>query len=307
VRLCHLVLAGLLLVASSSVAQQRPQCTEQGWYRRTCDRAWDFAIAGNKAGDVFYGCAAHTYNVYGGDGAMYSILDQCHEGQGCTGESGTYPRPADGLAAAVWDSYYKAPDAQARRERFGYFNPSFKIPQGVQRYTFFDLFGVTPLAQQATISRSYGCSGAPVGTPTPFRDTRTPTARRTLTGPPSPGGCPGGVPCTRLTPTVKPSTFPTRTNTAVRPTPVPVQTVPPPSTRVPSMPPSRVTLTAIPPASSSPTPIDPTSPTTTPGPGSSIGLVAILSGAALAAVAGIVKAFRWTVAKVKSMFTEGRR
>ena len=163
-----------VLLASVASAQptgpNSPQCTNPGWYQRSCDFNWNFAIPGNLTGHTFQGCSAHTLYIYDEDGATYAILDQCPVG--CTGTMGTYPKPDHpGAALTLWNHYYTDPNAQAYRQTFGYNNPSFQIPTGVQHYTFIPLSQVQPPSQRAALAAAYGCV---VTTPTPVGPTPTP-------------------------------------------------------------------------------------------------------------------------------------
>jgi len=172
---CKLGLALAFLFAASVASAQptgpnSPQCTNPGWYQRSCDFNWNFAIPGNLTGHTFQGCSAHTLYIYDEDGATYAILDQCPVG--CTGTMGTYPKPDHpGAALTLWNHYYTDPNAQAYRQTFGYNNPSFQIPTGVQHYTFIPLSQVQPPSQRAALAAAYGCV---LTTPTPFGPTPTP-------------------------------------------------------------------------------------------------------------------------------------
>ena len=222
----------LLVTAVATLAQARPQCTGRGWYLRADSTAqypvWDYTDP-SKAGQWFQGLGAHSRVTYGGDGVQYAILDQCHADQGCTGLVGTYRRPADPIAGADWDHFYTAPDAQARRQSFGYYNAAFQIPTGLQSYVLHTLAELPP-GFQYSLGTAYGCPNItplPTGTKAPTVNalTRTPTKRPP---PPTVNPCavlPGGI----CPPT---AAAPTRTKTSV---PIPA-TQPPAPTSAPAPP-----------------------------------------------------------------------
>jgi len=282
-KLCRLMIALVaIFFALPAAAADRPQCSERGWYKRADSTpqypVWDF-VSPTMAGHTTQALCCHSWTTWGGDGIQYAILDQCHEEQGCTGQQGLYKRPADPVAAAEWDKFYTASDAESRRHTFGYYNASFSIPHGVQSYQLFTLSELPPAFQQSLGGPlANNCSNIP--TPLPITRTMTPrppvgTPTRTKThAPPTSGGCPGGGVCSTLTPTAALRTA-TPTNTPVQPTPVPATAVPtrsasatPPYTATatatsrPTITPVPTALppTGLPPGSGSPTVNTPTKP-----------------------------------------------
>jgi hypothetical protein len=213
-----LILAGifalLFIVAAGAHGQPlpRPQCTDSGWYRRSCDGNWNFAIPGNMTGHTFQGCGAHTLYVYDEDGAQYAIINQCYAFSGCTGTMGTYKKPDHpGKALTLWNNYYVGPDAAQQRALYPYVNPSFSVPTGVQHYDFLTLAQV-PEPWRSNLGRAYGCTGlTPVPTaPVPPTRTAAPaTPIRTATRQPTTASgccregidCLPGAPIIRCTPT----------------------------------------------------------------------------------------------------------
>lgn len=146
-----------------------PQCTQVGWYIRSCDAHWQFVNPGMAGHVIPNGCAAHTQLVYGGDGAQYPLIDQCP--QGCTGTQGLYKKPSDPIAVPQWEWFYVGPLAAQHRSQFGYVGPGVP-PAGTQTYSFITLAQM-PDPPRATFIAAYQCSQ---GTPTPVPSpTRTPT------------------------------------------------------------------------------------------------------------------------------------
>ncbi len=257
----------LIAVLSGAKAMKAADlCTDAGWYQRSGDRIWVFANP-EKAGTCQQGgTGAHTYSCYGESGGYYQIIDNCYA---CTGSQGTWRRPDDPVAGPIWDCFYTepCPDSDGvprepewrRHVEAHYYNDSFLIPNGAQHYDFVTMIHV-PDPPRATLARAYGCLWA--GTPVPITPhataTRAPSPARTATRhptlPPSPGGCPGGVPCTTKAPSpTLTAAPPTRrpTSTLVPSTPVPVNTVRPPSTVSPS---PTTTASGTPSTTGSPTP-----------------------------------------------------
>jgi len=273
-----LALAVLALFALGSAvlkADERPQCSVRGWYKRIDSTpqypVWDF-VDPSKAGYATQGLGAHSWIVYGNDGIQYAILDQCHADQNCTGSQGLYKKPDDPTAAAEWAKWYTAPDAEGRRHAFGYYNASMSIPSGVQHYALFTLSEL-PVGFQRSFGGplGYNCSGIP--TPLPTTPTRVPTGpartatRRPTVPPISGGGCPPGAPCpvtntpTKVVPTKTNTPPATATATATRPP----ATIPPAASASPTIRPTTPPLvsTVVYGTNQAPTP---TGPTPTPGP-----------------------------------------
>ncbi len=168
-----LVLCGFAAFAfpQTPLPTPRAQCTDQGWYRRTCDLSWVFANPGMAGHIIPNGCSAHTQMIYGANGAQYALIDQCP--QGCVGTQGLYKRPDDAVALPQWQYFYTDPDALQHRTLFGYIGPGVP-PAGLQTYNFVFLANV-PDPPRATLMNAYGCSVTPTKTPVPVTPSRTPT------------------------------------------------------------------------------------------------------------------------------------
>ena len=191
------LLAALVGIVLASVvkAEDRPQCSQRGWYKRADSTpqypVWDF-VSPTMAGRTTQALCCHSWTIWGGDGIQYAILDQCHQGQNCTGQQGLYKRPLDPVAADEWDKWYTAPDAQARRQTFGYYNASFSIPHGIQSYQLFTLSEL-PLTFQQSLGGPLANNCSNIPTPLPVTNTRVPspgparTATRQPTHPPKRG------------------------------------------------------------------------------------------------------------------------
>lgn len=216
-------------------AQDTPVvCTARGWYQRTGDNLWAFVNPSKSGTCTQAGTGAHTMSCYYPDGALYQILDQCHEEQHCTGTTGTYKKPDGGSIPNGWECYYTTPcpnssgdpvDPELRRHLFGYWNDAFVVPNGSQHYTFHTLAEI-PEPQRTMIGRANGCEVGPTPTYT------SPTPRPT-------GGAPTRTP-TRL-PTVDPCG---PVPNCKSPTPPPFRTSTRTPTRTPSPAPSGFTLAA---------------------------------------------------------------
>ena len=143
------------------------------------------------------------------------------------------------IAAAEWDRWYTAADAQTRRQAFGYYNVAFVVPIGTQAYVLHTLAELQP-GFQYSLGLAYACPGVVPHTPVPAG---TPVARTPTRRPPAPtvnpcavlpgGVCPPTAPPIVRTLTPKPpvTNAPTRTGTAtatLTAAPSPIRTTEPP-------------------------------------------------------------------------------
>lgn len=275
----------MLLIAGVAGAQQRPQCTEKGWYKDPAGGP-RFATPGVDVGGVVpNGLGAHTRGIKDEDGIIYWMFDQCRNLPGethCNSWPGIYRKPDHpGTALTYWNHFMidvengqPPPGFELRLYHDG--DPTlFHYPSGVQHYDTIYIDQITPPAQRDTQKRAYGCTMPPVTPPhttaTPGR-TQPPTPTRHSTPPPvgccDPvgHGCPGGVPpCTKPSPTaVKTAspTIPPPTRTSMPPAPV-TSTVTATATMVPT---AGASPTVAPPPPGTPSGTPPT-PSPTPGKG----------------------------------------
>lgn len=248
--------AAIAFSVAAVAAADDAKCSARGWYHRPDQLPGSYQyVDPTKAGQTTQGAGAHTLLIWGGDGAIYELGDQCHEAQHCTGLTGTYKRPADAIAAAEWDRLYvtggvlggQALDANHYRiAKAGLWNEAIQVPTGAQTYTFFTLAELPPTVQHA-LAVANGCTNIP--TPMPV------TAAPTLTKRP-------GTPTARVTRTMGPCAPPAPCPVTSTPAPPATATKAPPTltaaaTAVPTSRPTQAP-TAVPTVASPPTPAKPT-------------------------------------------------
>lgn len=145
-----------------------PQCTERGWYKDPSGN-WRF-YSPSKVGTLIpAGMGAHTLGIYGSDGVVYWICDQCRQAPPatpCNQWPGLYRRPADIVAAQFWDSYYilndqngAPPPAKIKFHGHDGDPATFQahFPVGTQAYTLHTIDEIIPTGTRDAFIRAYGC------------------------------------------------------------------------------------------------------------------------------------------------------
>ena len=226
-------------------------CTEKGWYKDP-RQSWRFYAPSMAGHQIPSGLDAHTLGIYGSNGVIYWVCDQCRNVPGekhCDLWPGLYKHPEDALAAELWAAYYVTPDQNghpppAAIKFHGHDGDPATyhgVTGGDQHYALITLDQM-PDPPRATFKRSYGCGTITVpttGTPIPRTGTPVPTPTKVAVPSRTPTRNPcGPVPhCKTPTPSPRsntPTRVPTLQPTAVR-TPTSVPTT---ATRIPTPPPT---------------------------------------------------------------------